>query len=143
MSQTQTHLPLPEVQGSITVGNSYTSRRDADINLYCGRQSSFKGKAAAGLTNAKLGNQHTVGTICPVCNVVHPRGEAIRAYAADLAKADPAGYLCRSLRRMAERLNEGKSIKLFCFCSPEACHCDVIAREVRIRAKWLKEGGAQ
>lgn len=33
------------------------------------------------------------------------------------------------IRRLALRVQEGKTIALYCHCTPEACHCDVIAEK--------------
>jgi hypothetical protein len=34
------------------------------------------------------------------------------------------------LNRITQRINEGKSVALYCWCAPKRCHCDTIKQIV-------------
>ena len=89
----------------------------ADLHLYCGRERSFKPKD--NLINAKLGNPFVVGE-------KYSRDEAVEAYRENV----PEKHLPR-IRRIKELSDEGKTIALYCFCKPLACHCDVIKELIK------------
>jgi hypothetical protein len=104
---------------TITVHHVKEPLDPAKINLYCGR-----GNAPAGMVNAKMGNPF----------VMKDQSEAERhrvcdAYDKWLRTNQAAGHL-RVMERMIQRVNEGKTLALYCHCSPKKCHCDTIREYV-------------
>jgi hypothetical protein len=106
----------------ITVGNVRNGLLpNHDIHLYCGR-----GNAPANMVNANLGNPHNMG------KDEKNRDAVIEAYRLDLGS--PSHPHWKIIDRIAERLQEGKSIALYCWCAPKACHCDFIRTRALIVA---------
>jgi len=89
----------------------------ADIHLYCGRGES----KIEGLINAKLGNPFIMKSWTK-----EERDRVCNAYAAHLDILPIESLEKRTILRMAERLAEGKSIALYCYCAPQRCHCESI-----------------
>lgn len=87
---------------------------NADLHLYCGRESSFKLKDK--LINAQMGNPFVVGK-------QYTREESVKAYEQNI----PASHLSR-IKRIKELSEEGKHVALYCFCKPLSCHCDIIRK---------------
>jgi hypothetical protein len=100
----------------ITVHNVNEFGVTADLHIYCGRNY-WK---YPHLFNAKVGNPYTIGVGCT-------RDEAIERYAQYMLKDE---WHIKVVRRLAQRVQEGKTIALYCHCAPDACHCDVIAAKV-------------
>jgi hypothetical protein len=110
----------------ITVGNVRNGLLpNHDIHLYCGR-----GNAPAGMVNARLGNPH------------HMNGESQRHIVCELYEADlvdDAHPHWKLITRIGERLAEGKSIALYCFCAPKRCHCDTIKKKAQIQCALMRD----
>lgn len=81
----------------------------------------YIGRARAGFPGT-FGNDHPVAPYeCRKCGVTHKRGEAVQAYAKDFkARITTDTEFLKLILTL-----RGK--KLVCFCSPRACHGDVIA----------------
>ena len=63
-------------------------------------------------------------------NPFHMNGEADRnrvcdAYEEWIASPNAASHK-RIIERMIQRVQEGKSIALYCHCAPKRCHCETI-----------------
>jgi len=93
---------------------------EADIKLYCGRN----GFKYPNLIDVKMGNPHFM-------NNEAMRDAVCKAYREDL-EFDSSHPHWRKIKRMAQRLDEGKTVALFCHCSPKACHTEVIRDMVRL-----------
>jgi hypothetical protein len=65
----------------------------------------------------KWGNPHPVGW-CNLCRLNHDRREAVALYEEHL-RASP---------KLMEALHELRGKVLGCWCAPQACHADVLAR---------------
>ena len=117
----------------ITVSNVLRDSRHADHLIYCGRQSSWKPEwARQSIQNASMGNPHPGdGTTCKLCRVKHNRDECIIAFETDLERTAPEHKWKLEIKRLAILAMEGHTIQLFCFCSPQKCHCDVIKRHIK------------
>ena len=97
----------------------------------------YIGRAGHG-ENGYFGNPHPVGRKCSICNVIHTRAEAIKAFKVtfwERVHNDPE-YLRRILGLKNKRIT--------CFCKPKACHGDVIVAfhewlEIAEGKKWLSE----
>lgn len=92
----------------------------ADLMLYCGRN----GANYPHLIDAKMGNPHWMSG-------ESQRDAVCKAYRNDL-DMDSDHPHWKKVKRMAQRIGEGKTIALFCHCSPKACHCDTIQELVRL-----------
>lgn len=107
----------------ITIGNVRNGLLpDHDLHLYCGRNATPKG-----MVNANLGNPHHMG------NDEAKRDDVIEAYRRDLGS--PSHPHWPRIDRIASRLREGKTIALYCWCTPKACHCDFIRTRALIMAE--------
>lgn len=93
----------------------------ADLHIYCGRN----GLKYPEFFNAKMGNPYVVGNGCT-------REQAVERYAQYMLKNE---WHMKVIHRLAQRVNEGKTIALYCHCKPLACHCDVIAAKALEIAK--------
>lgn len=81
-----------------------------------------------------LGNPHPVKRLCPICHVVHARGETIALYRSWLwQQMQEDGAVLKELKRIAQMVKAGKDVRLGCWCKPAACHGDVIKAAV----EWL------
>lgn len=75
-----------------------------------------------------FGNRHTIG-FCSVCNKVHDRKEAIAEYKKDF-------YICLTIPEFRDSILAMKGKKLGCWCSPLACHGDVIVEYLEKGTVW-------
>ena len=101
-------------QPKITVGNVRDGLLpDHDLHLYCGRSN-----APAGMIKANLGNPFPMN------------GEATRDAVCDKYESWIEKGLAMDhhvvIRRITQRVHEGKSVALYCWCAPKRCHCDTI-----------------
>jgi hypothetical protein len=104
------------MKGTISVCNiRYGLLKKADIHLFCGRESSYKPQGS--LIFANLGNPHYMST-------EKERDAVCKAYEKDLQ--DSAHPHHKIIKRIAERVAEGKDVVLYCYCKPARCHCDTI-----------------
>lgn len=93
-------------------------RVSADIHLYCGRgENNVKG-----LVNARMGNPFVMRKWTE-----DERNRVCDAYERHLESLPATANEWRVIERMKQRLAEGKTIALYCYCAPQRCHCDVIA----------------
>jgi hypothetical protein len=104
MSITQHHL---KEAGTVT----------ADIHLYCGR-GKIHGK---GLINIDMGNPYRI-----LNNSDEERNRVCDLYRKWLESKPRNSREFRIIERIAQRLREGKSIALYCYCVPQRCHIDII-----------------
>ncbi len=118
-----TPAPKPP-EKRISIANCRGDERTADILVYCGR-----GEAPPGLSNARLGN--------PFGANEYGRASAINRFEGRLFRLPPDSFEWRVIRRLAQRLNEGKTVQLFCWCRPRPCHCTVIRNEILKTVKVL------
>ena len=102
----------------ITVNHVKEHNVIADLHIYCGR-----GDAPPNMVNGKVGNPFPMGSD------ESKRDEVCAAYNKWLHGPQAGGHL-RVLERMVQRVNEGKSLALYCWCSPKRCHCDTIREYV-------------
>ncbi len=79
----------------------------------------YIGRAGHG-EDGYFGNPHPVGRMCPICRVVHERGEAVVAFKRTFWKR------IHEDREYLRRVMALKEKRLVCFCKPNACHGDVI-----------------
>jgi hypothetical protein len=118
---------------SITVHNCKTSRpvRTNPNHIYCGRP-------VAGLAGSPLGNPFTLPND-------GDRDQVVQMFRADLWAAltnrptlrlNPKPAVAE-LYRIAKLAKEGHSLSLFCWCTPQSCHCDIIKSSV----EWLIRSG--
>jgi hypothetical protein len=88
----------------------------ADLHLYCGRSTT-----PPGMINARMGN--------PFRMTEEKDREAVcDNYECWLFGVGPDDYARKAVHRIAELINEGKHIALYCHCAPKQCHCDSIRR---------------
>ena len=100
-------------ENRITVHHVNDKHVVADLHLYCGRN----GSKYPHLIDAKLGNIHWMRA--------EPQRDAVcEAFASDLS--DTSHPYWPSIKRMAQRLAEGRTIALYCHCAPKRCHCDTL-----------------
>jgi len=103
---------------------------------YCGR-------ACNGWPLSPLANEHPIHRACPWCRdaegktVIHKRGEAIPAFKKDLWQCIQDGY--EPVVAALQFLIEHPELDLGCWCSPLACHCDVIMKCI----EWMKSQQTQ
>ena len=109
---------------TITVHHVKEPLDPAKINLYCGR-----GNAPAGMVNARMGNPFVMKDQSDA-----ERDKVCDAYGKWLH--GPQIQQCDTMARMILRIQEGKSIALFCYCSPKRCHCDTIAEYVQTNVNF-------
>jgi hypothetical protein len=83
-----------------------------DCNVYIGR--------AGHGQDGYFGNPHPVNRMCPICHVIHQRGEAIAEFKKDFYRR----IMCDT--EYLKRVVALKDCVLGCFCAPNACHGDVI-----------------
>lgn len=96
---------------------------EADIKLYCGR-----GEAPHGLISAKVGNPFSMRQYTK-----EERELVISKYDKMLEEQPLDHHHHKIIGRIAERVRQGRSVALFCWCRPQACHCDVIkARAMKL-----------
>ena len=81
----------------------------------------YIGRPGKDILDAPFGNPHLVDRLCPICNVVHKRGEAVPLFY-DFFYSEQ-GETMRSL--VKKRIKRG--MRLGCFCKPKICHGDTIA----------------
>jgi hypothetical protein len=86
---------------------------EADLHIYCGRGEP-KNQT---MINGHMGNIHWMAS-------ESQRDAVCDAFAADMAQSDHPYW--PSVRRLTQRLAEGKTIALYCFCAPKRCHADTI-----------------
>lgn len=111
----------------ITVMNVNRPEHGFDISLYCGRNPN----RYPNLINAKLGNPFHMDGECQ-------RDEVCNRYADWLGGEHEApAYHRRAIQIMAQRVQEGKTLALYCHCAPKRCHCDEIRRRALIEAGSL------
>ena len=101
----------------ITVNHVKEHNVIADLHLYCGR-----GVAPNGQIKANLGNPFTMKDESQRDNVCD-------AYEKWLESPHAASHI-RVIERIIQRINEGKSIALYCHCAPKRCHCNSIREKV-------------
>lgn len=104
---------------TITVHHVKESLDPEKINLYCGR-----GNAPVGMVNARMGNPFVMKNQSD-----QERNRVCEAHKEWMFET-PLKHT-GVLERMIMRMNEGKSIALFCYCSPKRCHCDTIQEEIQ------------
>ena len=101
-------------QPKITVGNVRDGLLpEHDLHIYCGRGEPKDQR----MINGHMGNVHWMAS-------ENQRDAVCDAFAADMARSDHPYW--PSVRRLTQRLAEGKSIALYCFCAPKRCHADTI-----------------
>ena len=106
----------------IVVANvRYGLLRNIDIHLYCGRS-----ETPEGMVRARMGNPFWMKD-------ESMRQEVIDNYDQWLRRRGAQSRERQTIRTIAERLTQGKSVALYCHCAPRACHCDII----RNRALFL------
>ena len=97
----------------LTVGNVY-KQDSKDGDMYIGRPSA-------------VGNPYVVGPL-------YSRHEAIERYKPwleeKIMRRDP--QVLKVIENIEHQLNQGKPVRLMCFCKPHACHGDVL-REVILK----------
>lgn len=99
---------------------------DGAVKLYCGRRETWDKHpeyGRDGLVFANLGNPFKVKN-------EEDRDQSIASYEKMLDELPDDHVTKRTIRRIAERMNQGRDVSLFCHCAPKACHCDVIAKHV-------------
>lgn len=74
------------------------------------------------LVFANLGNPHWMRD-------ESQRDAVCDAYERDI-ESNPAHPHKRVMERIIQRVNEGRTVALYCFCAPKRCHCDFIAEYV-------------
>lgn len=95
------------------------------VNIRFQEYDIYIGRPGKGITDAPFGNPHPVDSLCPICKVVHGRGEAVAAFKPWFYSEE--GKLMRQL--VEDRIKPG--MRLGCFCKPlRECHGDVIAAYV-------------
>lgn len=102
----------------ITVGNVRKGLLpDHDLHLYCGRNAPPTGMIKANLGNPfPASNESQRDTVC-------------EQYDKWLHSPQACNHL-RIIERIIQRINEGKSVALYCHCAPKRCHCDTIKEYV-------------
>ena len=100
---------------NITVHHVRKTGVVADLHLYCGR-----GTPPPGQIKTDLGNPNWMP------DESH-RDRVCDAYERNLDEAAHPHW--PRIRRIAQRIEEGLSVALYCHCAPEHCHCDVIRRK--------------
>lgn len=120
-----------------THGNDDYSQKEN--NFYIGRSSRH---------NSPLANPFTyTGKRSNLAKLSFPTSEqAIKAYELyfDELYGKP-NDLTKEFNRIYEKYKKGEDVYLQCFCSPEPCHGDVIARKLQARLlkENLKNGGKE
>lgn len=108
----------------ITVGNVRNELLpDHMIHLYCGR-----GAAPPGMIKANLGNPFPMSD-------ESQRNKVCEDYDAWLHTQQAAGHL-RVMERIIQRVNEGKSVALYCHCFPKRCHTETIKEYVETNVNF-------
>lgn len=101
----------------ITIHNVSKEKPGTDtLNIYCGRNGRYDRHPR--LTDARIGNPYDVNT--------YGRKRCIELFKADLMGRPHTDRWWKVIHRIQTLHHEGKHIRLWCWCAPLACHCDVI-----------------
>ena len=85
----------------------------------------YIGRACAGWKGSVLGNPFQIGK-------EGSREEVIEKYRHWLwARMQEEGEVKKEIMRLASLYAEGKKIKLGCWCFPQGCHGEIVARAIR------------
>lgn len=108
---------------TITVHNTKEPRDPSKLNLYCGRST----YGVNGTINAGLGNPFAMKN-----QSNEERDRVCDEYEKMISEGKSATANAHKQRfeRIILRMREGKSIALYCYCSPKRCHCDFIKEYV-------------
>lgn len=111
---------------NITIKNHKTDKQThGAIGFDCGRFQSRKSQLM-GLHKAKLGNPHPIGW-CDQCRTTHSRAECIQACSNDPAwRQSLEAWLIQFMDKHRHRHH----VDLWCWCSPEDCHCRLIKERI-------------
>ena len=99
----------------------------ADVNLYCGRTEQ-RTLTAQGFMFADLGNPYPI-------NLNQTRPECLARYKAEFyARETPRSLVWWDAVEWIHRTaRAGQTVRLWCHCKPQACHCDTIQHEAVLR----------
>ena len=112
------------IAAQLRVGHVHKPVTAGHTRIYVGRASSYK--PALGEDFSVLGNPYAMRSEAD-------RLDVIERYAAHLsADIKAAGPLSAALITLTHRIEAGEHLTLLCWCSPLACHADVIAEEIRL-----------
>lgn len=111
------------------VGCTVINIKDAPVDWQTNPRYVYIGRSGNGLFST-LGNPHPLHRTCPLCKVVHLRGEAIAVHRAEAI----ARYEVDSAYRQEVELLRGNFA--VCFCSPLPCHGQVYDELLRGAISW-------
>ena len=94
------------------------------VNIRFEEYDIYIGRAGKDIVDAPFGNPHLVGRLCPLCNVIHKRGEAVPLFF-DWFYSEKGKFMRDLVKQKIK-----KGMKLGCFCKPKNCHGDIIAEYV-------------
>ena len=101
----------------ITVGNVRNGLLpDHDLHLYCGR-----GRVPYGMVGVGMGNTFEMNDQSDA-----ERNRVCDEYEAWINSQSAGEWSHNVIQRITQRVNEGKSVALYCWCAPKRCHCDTI-----------------
>lgn len=113
--------------GTITVVNLRELRRNPPVSpqgtsIYVGR-----GRAPAGMENARLGNGVRVTADTPREGAV----AAFERHFRTMVHSYPESHEAQAVARLTARHRAGEHLVLVCWCAPLPCHANVIAQVIR------------
>lgn len=120
-------LPAP---GRVTVANAHRkpgapSETAFGARIYVGRSGSWR--PSFGEDFSALGNPYYLTGSETREQVIERYG----AYLGRVRESRPRAPQIQALRDLRRRVLNGESLILVCFCAPQSCHADVIARILR------------
>lgn len=96
-------------------------------NFYIGRWEPIR--LPSGMKHTNLGNPHVVAPYrCNLCRRMHERGEGAHEFGNDLTIDKRLQQAIKQLA--ADIVMHNAPVKLWCHCSPMACHGDVIVHRL-------------
>lgn len=115
--------------GTITVANGYKTGWIGQDKVYIGRKNN-----PLGLFQSSLHNPYAL-SVYKNRNIVLKKFEDYFAELIEEAEKGKKLHQIRALCELIQRYKAGESITLTCFCKPEGCHGDTIAKYVKKYAK--------
>lgn len=100
-------------------------------DVFCGRLESWnKLRSTGNMRYGAIGN--------PYPEAKYGRGTCIAMFEKQLMGRSREHEWWLLIHRCADYVKRGGDIRLWCYCAPKACHCDIIRREI-LRVASMRE----
>lgn len=113
------------------IANWPTPHLKNTTDVFCGRLESWnRVKSPGAMVYGGIGNLYTEAR--------YGRGTCIAMFEKTLHQRHREHQWWETIYRCADYVKRGGDVRLWCYCAPKACHCDVIRREI-LRLASLQE----